>query len=403
MIQINRKKWKSRLFSAVLAIVVIIGLCSPAFAASDPCNGNHSYPMYYNEILGKTVETDCCQNCDHVRVHPCRHSLRFMTVGKTNSYAKPWESSPSKLLSNSSKHTVIVTGRVRNQDGKMWLQLNSGAYIPAESVAFNFDYIAENAAKNTSDWIIREVGMLLTFGLKDYNVKNDDLLGNTYLYQLYSFGTILPERYTGEQIGNMIYGYVSAAKKFSPLETLKNADTVSGGADSPEDKASTLLGYNYRKNGAWYKDVSNQYVGKTVAIKSVEVGKYVSSDTDRDVQGINAVANRDKIGTWELYSVDSGDGGAVGFRSIGNGNYLSARIDENEENAYIQAAFGQNYSKPQSWESFHIFEWGDNLYIQSLANGKWVQVSVNETNCPMKATADVPSTWERFHLVITSD
>lgn len=392
-------RWKGRLCCLFLAMfVAIANHCLPVFAASDSCNGEHIYKKYYNDYRGKEYETDYCQECGHIRVHDCLYSLRFMTVGKTYSYSEPYVSSTSKLLTNNARHNVNVTGRVRNGDGELWLLLDDGTYISADSVAFNFDYYAEKTVKDVSNYIWREGGMLITFREKKVDMVQDELLGNFYPYKLYSSGTFLPERYSGEQIGNMIYGYVSAAQGYSYYEATKYADLASEKEDPPNDKHSILLGYNYRKNGAWFNEVSNQYVGKTVAIKSIEVDKYVSSNTDQDIKGINAVSNRDAAETWELFTVEAGEAGAIGFRSVANGNYLSARIDENAAYAYIQAAFGNDYSRPQSWESFRIFEWGDVQYIQSQANGKWVQVSVNESDYPIKAAADTPSTWERFQL-----
>lgn len=397
---IRSQGWRSRLCCIFFAMFIAI-FSLPVFAASDPCNGNHSNKKYYNDYTGKWLDTDYCQNCGHIEVHTCLYPLRFMTVGTTYSYAEPLASSAPKLLTNSARHNVNVTGRVRNQDGELWLLLDDGWYISADSVAFNFDYYAEDAVKNASNYIENMVGMFLTFNPvtgKSYDMKIDELLGRTYPYKLYSLGTFLSERYSGEQIGNMMYGYACAAKGFSYNEAVWYAERATEEEDSPEDKYSILLGYDYRKNGAWFKEISSQYVGKTVAIKSIEVGKYVSSNTDQDVKGINAVTNRDSAGTWELFTIEMGKAGAVGFRSIGNGNYLSARIDENKEYAYIQAAFGHSYSSPQSYESFRIFEWGDAHYIQSQANGKWVQVSVNESDYPIKACADIASTWERFRL-----
>lgn len=396
--------WKGRLCCIFVAMfVAIANLYLPVYATSDTCNGEHNNTTYYNDYIKEQLPTDYCQDCGHIEVHPCLYPLRFMTVGTTYSYANPSKSSASELLTNSAKHNVNVTGRVRNGDGELWLLLDNGAYISADSVAFNFDYYAEDAVKNASNFIENLTGMFLTFNPytgKSYNMKIDELLGNTYLYKLYSSGLFLPERYSGEQIGNMMYGYASAAKGFSYYEAMTWAERATEKEDSPEDKRSILLGYNYRKNGTWFREISSQYVGKTVAIKSVEVDKYVSSNTDQDVKGINAVANRDSAGTWELFTVKEGAAGAVGFLSTGNGNYLSARLDENEEYAYIQAAFGHDYSSPQSWESFRIFEYGDVQYIQSQANGKWVQVSVNESDYPIKAAADIASTWERFRLEI---
>lgn len=399
--------WRKRLCCLALAVLIAAtNLCVPAFTASDPCNGNHSFKTYYNDYIDDWPQTDYCQKCGkHPRIHPCLYTLRFITMGETYSYAEPLRSSASKLLTKSAQKSVGVTGRVRNKDGELWLCLNSGAYIPADSVAFDFDYYAADAVKNVSISFNEFIGMFLTFSplvTQTYNMKNDALLGITYPYKMYSSERFLSERYSGEQIGNMIYGYASAAKGYSYCDAVMYAELAAEGRDTPEDKYSILLGYNYKKNEAWYEEVSSQYVGKTVAIKSIEVGKYVSSNTDQDVKGINAVANRDSAGTWELFTVEKGGVGTIGFRSKGNGNYLSALVDENKEYAYIQAAFGQHYSGPQSYESFRIFEWGGNQYIQSQANGKWVQVSVNESDRPIKAAADAASTWERFRLELVN-
>ena len=149
-------------------------------------------------------------------------------------------------------------------------------------------------------------------------------------------------------------------------------------------------------------DVTEKYIGKTIAIKSLEANRYVSANTDKDVTGINAAVNRTDASTWEYFDVIAGDYGVVGFKAHANGNYLSARIDQNEQQAYIQAAYGQNYTKPQSWESFRIFEKDGIQFIQSVANGKWVQAATNETDNPLKAAGTYTSTWERFKIEITN-
>ena len=153
-------------------------------------------------------------------------------------------------------------------------------------------------------------------------------------------------------------------------------------------------------NTSGLTDVTRRYIDKTIAIKSLEVNQYVSSNTDKDIAGINATVNKSSASTWEYFDVISGDYGEIGFRAHGNRNYLSARIDENDKNAYIQAAYGQNYIKPQSWESFRIFEKDGVQYIQSQANGKWVQASKNETDNPLRAAGASASTWERFHIEV---
>ena len=154
---------------------------------------------------------------------------------------------------------------------------------------------------------------------------------------------------------------------------------------------------------AGLKDISEKYVGKTIAIKSIESNQYVSANTDQYDSYINAMANRSTASTWEYFDVVQGDYGEIGFRSRSTGNFLSARIDDNDKYAYIQsAAYSHNYSKPQSWESFRIFEKSGVQYIQSQANGKWVQSATNEADNPLKAAGSAASTWERFQIEIVN-
>lgn len=46
-------------------------------------------------------------------------------------------------------------------------------------------------------------------------------------------------------------------------------------------------------------DVTSQYIGKTIAIKSVEVNQYISCNTDQNVDNVDAVANSSDAGLWE--------------------------------------------------------------------------------------------------------
>lgn len=147
-------------------------------------------------------------------------------------------------------------------------------------------------------------------------------------------------------------------------------------------------------------DVTNKYINKTIAMRSLEVDQYVSSNTEQNIETVDALANRSTASTLEYFKVEPGDYGEVGFRSIGNGNYLSARIDIDSQFAPIRAAYGQTYEKPQSWESFRIYEKDGVIYIQSQANGKWLQVVADNDEHPVKAASKMVSTWERFQIEI---
>lgn len=147
-------------------------------------------------------------------------------------------------------------------------------------------------------------------------------------------------------------------------------------------------------------DVTNKYIGKYIAIKSMETDQYVSSNTDQDTTTIDVLANRAAASTWEYFKAEAGDYGEIGFRSVGNGNYLSAKIDINSKFAPIRAAYGKTYEKPQSWESFRIYEKKGIQYIQSQANGKWLQADADHADHPVKAASKEVRSWECFKIEI---
>ena len=145
-------------------------------------------------------------------------------------------------------------------------------------------------------------------------------------------------------------------------------------------------------------DVTSRYIGKTVSIRSIEVNQYVSSCTDQDTDTVDAAANRNSASAWEFFDVVTNVYGEVGFKARSNGNYLSSRVDLDSTSAPIRAAYGKDYTAPKSWESFRIFEKNGIQYIQSQANGKWVQVVANQSSHILKASAKEASTWERFDI-----
>ena len=149
-------------------------------------------------------------------------------------------------------------------------------------------------------------------------------------------------------------------------------------------------------------DVTSRYTDDMiVAIRSVETGEYVSCNTSENVDHINASANNTFASTWEYFRIVKNQYGEVGFRALGNGNFLSTRVDIDAAAAPVRAAYGQDYTLPEAWESFRIFEKDGVQYIQSQANGKWLQVSADREIHTLKACAKAASTWERFVIEIT--
>ena len=165
--------------------------------------------------------------------------------------------------------------------------------------------------------------------------------------------------------------------------------------------SGTVVYLIHMTDTAGLTDITSRYqAGQVVAIRSGAVGQYISSNTDRRGDRVDAVADRDAAGTWELFKIEKNRYGEVGFRSLGNGNFLSARVDRNDRSAPLQAAFGWDYQDPLAWESFRIFERDGLQYIQSQANGKWVQVDADKAPHQVRASAGTAGTWEQFSIEI---
>lgn len=160
----------------------------------------------------------------------------------------------------------------------------------------------------------------------------------------------------------------------------------------------TVIYLIHMTDTAGLKDVTSRYINKVVAIKSVEVGQYVSSGTGQDTDSIYVTANSGSLSNQEYYIVVKGDNGKVGLRSLGNDNFLSARLDIDASAAPISACYGRTYKDPLSWESLRIYEKDGVQYIQFQSNGKWLQVNAEENSHPLKACGRAASTWERFIL-----
>ena len=206
----------------------------------------------------------------------------------------------------------------------------------------------------------------------------------------------------GYRDGKLCFSGHSSACFMKPFDELQSIMPLIY-TPAEEKLSGTIVYLIHMTDALGMRDVTGRYVGKTVAIKSVEVEQYVSSGTDQDVDSVNAMANCNTASDWEFFKVESGDYGEVGFRSLANGNFLTARVDIDSTAAPVRACYGKNYDKPKAWESFRIYERNGELYIQSQANGKWLQVNAEESDHSLKACARAASTWERFILEIVPD
>lgn len=85
------------------------------------------------------------------------------------------------------------------------------------------------------------------------------------------------------------------------------------------------------------------------------------------------MANRSSCGgAWETFQIVNNNDGTGSLKSIANGKYVCAVIDENNQLLPRSESVG-------TWEKFIIEKISDGEYaLYSLANGKYVQANLND-------------------------
>ncbi len=138
-------------------------------------------------------------------------------------------------------------------------------------------------------------------------------------------------------------------------------------------------------------DVTSNFAGKTITIKSIQNGKYLCAD--KDIKNTPLSANKSKASTWETFTVSKlTSDGWVGFKASANGKYLSAIKDATNTPVCATA------SKLQSWECFRIYQKGSDYYIKAQINKNWMSARVDTSNAPVLACVSSASSWERFEI-----
>ncbi|MCR5703641.1 MAG: cellulase family glycosylhydrolase [Eubacterium sp.] len=142
---------------------------------------------------------------------------------------------------------------------------------------------------------------------------------------------------------------------------------------------------------------------QTVEYTNINNGNYYLSVTGNegskvvcaDNEGNNPlVANRDSCGgAWETLQVINNADGTISFKSVINGKYVCAVIDENNQLLARSDAIND-------WEKFKLVHIVGNQYgIYSCANGKYVKADFGYTNNvgELRASSDsVAGSWEAF-------
>ena len=92
------------------------------------------------------------------------------------------------------------------------------------------------------------------------------------------------------------------------------------------------------------------------------------------------------------YRIIQNDDGTVSLRSVSNGKYVCAVIDEKNQLLPRSGSIG-------TWEKFIIEKIsGDEYALYSIANGKYVQANLNDNGKLYATSETVAGAWEVFDI-----
>ena len=155
------------------------------------------------------------------------------------------------------------------------------------------------------------------------------------------------------------------------------------------------------------KDVTKDFVGKSIMIKSDKNGKYLAaygSNTNTPLLAITTTPSTNLNTSWEIFKVEGTSyDGWCGFKAY-NGKWLSTMINASDDIQWspIQAIGDNAYG----WQSFRIYRSaaGD-YYIRAHANNRFL-TSRSDPSYPIVArfnAGDAWNSWTKFKIEVVQD
>ena len=172
---------------------------------------------------------------------------------------------------------------------------------------------------------------------------------------------------------------------------LYNDAGFSGGAKTLLQDASGLGDFNDKTSSIIIEKVDRvNFNNADTYITSIANGKVVCAENGGSD---TIVANRSSCGgAWESFQIVTNDDGTVSLRSVSNGKYVCAIIDEKCQLLPRSDSIG-------TWEKFIIEKISDGEYaLYSIANGKYVQANLNDGGKLYAISDTVAGAWEAFKI-----
>ena len=200
----------------------------------------------------------------------------------------------------------------------------------------------------------------------------------------YDYGTMISKGIKNDQISS-----VKVADGYKV--TLYNDERFAGSKKTLFTDASGLGDFNDKTSAIVIEKVEKaDFNNSNAYITSIANGQVVCAENGGSE---TIVANRSSCGgAWETFQIVNNNDGTVSLRSVSNGKYVCAVIDENNQLLPRSESVG-------TWEKFIIEKISDGEYaLYSLANGKYVQANLNDGGKLFATSETVAGAWEVFNI-----
>ena len=200
----------------------------------------------------------------------------------------------------------------------------------------------------------------------------------------YDYGTMISKGIKNDQISS-----IKVADGYKV--TLYNDAGFAGSKKTLFTDASGLGDFNDKTSAIVIEKVEKaDFNNSNAYITSIANGQVVCAENGGSE---TIVANRSSCGgAWETFQIVNNDDGTVSLKSIANGKYVCAVIDEKNQLLPRSGSIG-------TWEKFIIEKISDGEYaLYSLANGKYVQANLNDGGKLFATSETVAGAWEVFDI-----
>lgn len=200
----------------------------------------------------------------------------------------------------------------------------------------------------------------------------------------YDYGTMISKEIKNDQISS-----VKVADGYKV--TLYNDERFAGSKKTLFTDASGLGDFNDKTSAIVIEKVEKaDFNNSNAYITSIANGQVVCAENGGSE---TIVANRSSCGgAWETFQIVNNNDGTGSLKSIANGKYVCAVIDENNQLLPRSESVG-------TWEKFIIEKISDGEYaLYSLANGKYVQANLNDGGKLFATSETVAGAWEVFNI-----